>query len=189
LKKASRRRAATARISDPYGLLNTPQLSDFWKEQIRTLGRGLLFVETGFVMASFDPATRAVAEALLKELVSNRLSDKLVTSTYVITEAVRLIVKSKPQRFAGPAGEQNTDLAIYLLFEWLRDNNVLIICPPQCVFNEAKRLFRECRALGCDLTDVLSYVIVRGLEQNRILSHDGHFRALGLTTLLQLPAA
>jgi predicted nucleic acid-binding protein len=126
---------------------------------------------------------------LLKELVSNGLSDRLVTSTYVIAEAIRRLIKSKPREFVGPGGEQKTDLALYLLFQWLSDNKVAIICPPEAVFDEAKRLFREHRALGCDLSDVISYVIVRGLEQDRILSQDGHFRSLGLTTLLPSPVA
>ena len=158
-------------------------LSDFWQEQIRTLGRGLLFVETGFVIASLTPSTQSLAQGLLRELVS----DRLVTSSYVITEAVRRIIKSKHREFAGPNGEQYTDLALYILFEWIRDNNVTVICPPECVFDEAKRVLREHRSVGCDLADILSFVIVRGLEQGRILSQDRHFRALGLNTLLQLP--
>jgi len=161
--------------------MHTRELTDFWREQIRQLGRNLFFVETGFVVASFDPSKRTAAEALLKELVSGRL----ITSTYVITESVRRIVKSKFREFLGPKGEQKTDLAIHFLFDWLKEHNVTIICPPECVFREAIRVFRQHRALGCDLTDVLSFVLVRGLEQDRILSQDGHFRSLGLTTMYQ----
>jgi predicted nucleic acid-binding protein len=174
---------------NPRAVINTPELACFWKEQIRTFGRSVFFVETGCVLASLTPSTQAMVAGLLKELVSNRLSDRLVTSTYVITEAIRRLVKSKPREFVGPGGEQKTDLALYLLFEWLTDNNVAIICPPDAVFDEAKRLFREHRALGCDLSDIISYVIVRGLEQDRILSQDGHFRSLGLITLWPSPVA
>jgi predicted nucleic acid-binding protein len=155
---------------------------NFWNEQIRTLGRNLFFVETGFVLASFDPSTRAVAEGLLKEIVSGRL----VTSSYVIAEAVRRIVKSKVPQFRGPKGEQKTELAIHFIVDWLQERNVKTICPPECVFEEAIRIFRQTRQLGCDLADVLSFVLVRGLQQNRILSQDSHFRSLGLTTMLQI---
>jgi predicted nucleic acid-binding protein len=171
-------RARTPRAAEP-----ARPLADFWQEQIRVLGRRLVYVETGFVLAILAPSEQAQARGLLKEL----LSDRLVTSTYVITEAVRRIIKSRPHEFVGPSGERNIDLALYFLFEWIRDNNVVVISPPECVFNEAQRVLRDRCAIGCDLTDVLSFVIVRGLEQNRILAKDSHFRALGLTTLLQTP--
>jgi predicted nucleic acid-binding protein len=176
----ARLRPTSPRYRNPYALAQTPELTDFWTDQIRRLGRNLFFVETGFVLASFEPSKRAVAEALLKELVAGRL----ITSTFVMTEVVRRIVKSKHREFLGPNGEQSVDLAIHVLFNWLTENRVTIIYPPECVYQEATRLLRECRELGCDLTDVLSFVLVRGLEQNRILSHDGHFRSLGLTTML-----
>src|SRR5438128_1487697 len=100
---------------DPNAVSATQELTQFWGEQIRILGRSVLFVETGFVLASLAPSTRSVVEGLLRELVTNPFSDRLVTSTYVIAEAIRRIVKSKPREFLGPGGEQRTDLAIYFL--------------------------------------------------------------------------
>jgi|SRR6185437_520589 len=167
------------RNSDPYALANTQELKEYWTKQIRELGRNLFFVETGFVIASFDPSKRGTAETVLREFATGRL----VTSTYVITEVVRRIVKSKAWDFLGPNGEQKVELALYFVFAWLSEKKVVVLCPPECVYHEATRIFRECRIIGCDLTDVLSFVLVRGLEQDAILSQDSHFRALGLRTL------
>src|SRR5574340_1043334 len=68
---------------DPRTVTKTLELASFWKEQIRMLGRGVFFVETGCILASLTPSTQAMVAGLLRELVSNGLSDRLVTSTYV----------------------------------------------------------------------------------------------------------
>ena len=49
----------------------------------------------------------------------------------------------------------------------------------EAVFELATAEFKGIH-FGCDLSDVLSYVIVRGLEQSRIVSTDKHFMQLGL---------
>lgn len=154
-------------------------LSDFWATAIRSLGRRLFFVDTGAIIGCMDSRDRVVNE-FLDELVG----DRLVTSSHVLAETVRRIVKAKPEaqhRWVGPRGERGLDLAIHILKDWLAERNVAVIHIPEIVFDAAKRTFEARRHVNCDLTDVLSYEVVRGLQQDRIISPDGHFRALGLT--------
>ncbi|MFH0982478.1 MAG: hypothetical protein V2A79_13210, partial [Planctomycetota bacterium] len=108
---------------------------------------------------------------------------RLVTSSFVLAETVRRLVKSKPNQFIGPAGQQGCELAVHFLRRWLAERDVSVLYVPEKVFGAARAEFELKRAVGCDLTDVISYLIVVGLEQSRIVSRDGHFRSLGLTCL------
>jgi predicted nucleic acid-binding protein len=78
-------------------------------------------------------------------------------------------------------GERGFDLAVHVLTAWLVERNVAVIHIPDLIFERAKRKFETSRTINCDFTDVLSYEIIRGLQQDRIISPDGHFRTLGLT--------
>ncbi len=150
-------------------------LNDFWQEQIRVFGRRAFFVDTGGILKMLE------ADEAFTEFFDSLVGDQLITSTYVLTEVVRRIIKADhPNRFVGPGGERHSELAIYIITEWIENNSIKVICPPEEVFNAAKTVFARNRGVGCDLVDVLSFVIVLGLQQNRIVSPDHHFRSLGL---------
>lgn len=159
----------------PTPCVEVPSLNDFWQGQIRSLGRRVFFVDTGGILKTLE------ADEAFTEFFDSLVGDQLITSTYVLSEVVRRIIKADhPNRFVGPAGERHSDLAVYVLTQWLETHNVKILCPPEEVFNAAKAMFAENRSIGCDLVDVLSYVIVKGFQQSRIVSSDAHFRKLGL---------
>ncbi len=150
----------------------------YWQDQIRQLGRKLFYVDTGAILACLNPEDERFS-AFFDGVVGGRL----VTSSYVIAETVRRLIKSKPNQFVGPAGIQQFELAVHFLRGWLEDREVSVLYIPAEVFVAARAVFEERKGIGCDLTDVISYLIVLGLEQTRIVSPDGHFRALGLTCL------
>jgi len=150
-------------------------LTDFWEEQIRIHGRRLFFVDTGGILKALE------RDETFVDFFDSIVGEQLITSTYVLAEVVRRIVKSdNPGRFIGPSGERGTTLAVYVLTAWIQSNRVRVICPPEQVFHAAKNEFVRNQGIGCDLVDVISFVIVVGLQQNRIVSADRHFRSLGL---------
>ncbi len=150
----------------------------YWQEQIQLLGRGIFYVDTGAILECLNPEDELFS-AFFKSVVGGRL----VTSTYVVAETVSRLVKAKPHKFVGPAGQQASELAVHFLRGWLEEHDVSILYIPEEVFGTARTEFERKKGIGCDLTDVISYLIVVGLEQSRIVSPDGHFRSLGLTCL------
>jgi predicted nucleic acid-binding protein len=168
------KRRVKARNVSPHAV--EPEVEDFWRQQVMNLGRKVFFVDTSVIL---DAITRAPSES--RDFLERQLvGDQLITSTYVIAETVRRVVKSKEKEFVGPSGEQYGTLALYFLNAWLSEYSVKVICPPSIVFDNAKLEFEKHNYLGCDLVDLLSYTIVKGLQQTRILAKDKHFTKLGL---------
>lgn len=156
-----------------------PELTTFFADQIQKLGRGVLFVDTGAIVGCVDRDDHSFP-AFFDELVGERL----ITSTYVLVECVRRIVKAKVvSQFVGPKGERGVDLALHILQEWLKAHDVVVLTVPEAVFDAAKRSLEQHRGLNCDLTDMLSFEIIQGLEQQRIVAKDAHFKSLGLNVL------
>ncbi len=151
----------------------------YWQNHIRDLGRKVLYVDTGAILECLNPEDEEFT-AFFDRLIG----DRLVTSSYVVAETVRRLVKSKKNQFRGPAGQQASELAVHFLRHWLEERNVLVLHIPQEVFDAARTQFEQKKHIGCDLTDVISYVIVVGLQQSRIVSKDRrHFQSLALTCL------
>jgi predicted nucleic acid-binding protein len=150
----------------------------YWQEQIRQLGRQVFYVDTGAILECLNPK-----DERFNEFFDGVVGGRLVTSSYVVAETVRRLVKSKPNQFIGPRGEQRSELAVHFLRRWLEEREVSVLYVPEEVFGAARSEFERKRAIGCDLTDVISYLIVVGVEQNRIVSPDRDFRSLGLTCL------
>ena len=147
----------------------------FWQEQIRIYGRRVFFIDTGGILSTFERNESVI------DFLDSLVGDQLITSTYVLAEAVRRIIKSDfPDRFVGPGGERSSELAVHVLTKWLEAQNVKVICPPEQVFDGATAMLARYKDVGWDLVDAISYVIVCGLEQTRIVSPDGHFRRVGL---------
>ena len=176
---AKRREARPARELRLAAAVPTPELKAYFRDQIHKLGRGVLFVDTGAIVGCVDRDDQAFP-AFFDELVGERL----VTSTYVLAECVRRIVKSKVvDQLVGPRGERGVDLALHILREWITEKDVVVLNVPEVVFDAAKRSLEAYRGLSCDLTDMLSFEIVQGLEQQRIVAKDAHFKRLGLNVL------
>jgi predicted nucleic acid-binding protein len=169
----SKRRREARTIDAP---IVEPEVEAFWRQQVMELGRRVLFVDTSVILDAINRTPSESREFFERQLVG----DKLITSTYVIAETVRRVVKSKQKEFVGPAGEQFGALALYFLKAWLSEYRVKVICPPSAIFDTAKLEFEKRHYLGCDLVDLLSYTIIRGLQQTRILAKDEHFKRLGL---------
>ncbi len=151
----------------------------YWQNQIQHLGRNVFYVDTGAILECLNPE-----DELFSAFFDGVVGDRLVTSSYVVAETVRRLVKSRPNQFRGPAGEQAFELAVHFLRRWLEQHNVSVLHIPQDVFDAARTEFEQKKHIGCDLTDVISYVIVVGLEQTRIVSSDRrHFQSLALTCL------
>ena len=151
----------------------------YWQEQIRHLGRRVLYVDSGAVLECLNPE-----DERFSAFFNSVVGDRLVTSSYVVAETVRRLVKSKPNQFIGPAGQRTSELAVHFLRCWLKERNVSILHIPEKVFDVARKEFERKKRIGCDLTDVISYVVVVGLQQTRIVSPDRrHFQSLALTCL------
>jgi predicted nucleic acid-binding protein len=153
------------------------EIAAYWQTQIAWLGRNLVFVDSGAILEAHTRGDTRYAQFF------QTATDKFVTSSFVITETVRRLIKSGDYVFRGPSGQQHIDLAVHFIRAWLADNHVTILHIPPSVFDLASKTFEGKRSIGCDLNDIISYIIVRGLEQNRIASKDRHFNALGLTVL------
>ena len=154
-------------------------MDEYWQQQISRLGNDILFVDTGAIVGVFERGVERFRE-FFEEVVGYRL----VTSTYVVAESVRRLVKSKtPDNFLGPSGERTVALALHILRNWLDEHNFTVLCVPEQVFNEAKQLYPTWCGTQCDLNDVISLTIVSGLKQREIVSADGHFRSFGLSLL------
>ena len=150
----------------------------YWQNQILQLGRKVFYVDTSAILECLNPKDERFS-AFFDRVVGVRL----VTSSYVVAETVSRLVKAKQYKFVGPAGQQASELAVHFLRGWLEEHDVSVLCIPEEVFGTARTEFERKKGLGCDLTDVISYLIVVGLEQSSIVSLDGHFRSLGLTCL------
>lgn len=151
----------------------------YWRERIQELGPKVLFVDSGAVLECLSPE-----DERFSAFFDGHIGDRLVTSSYVVAETVRRLVKSRPNKFKGPAGERTSDLAVHFLRRWLHEHDVSVLHVPREVFDAARTEFERKKHIGCDLTDVISYVIVVGLQQTRIVSSDRrHFQSLALTCL------
>lgn len=151
----------------------------YWQKQILHLGRNVFYVDTGAILEYWNPE-----DDRFNKFFDTGVEGRLVTSSYVVAETVRWLVKAKPSyKFRGPARQQAFELAVHFLRDWLGQHDVSVLYIPEEVFGRARTEFEEKKDIGCDLTDVISYLIVVGLEQKRIVSPDRHFQTLGLTCL------
>lgn len=158
---------------------NDPAARDtYWQNQILQLGRKIFYVDTAAILECLNPE-----DERFHAFFDNLIGGQLVTSSYVVAETVRRLVKAKAYKFIGPNRQQTSELAVHFLRNWLEERDVSILHIPEEVFGTARTEFERKKDIGCDLTDVISYLIVVGLEQKRIVSPDRHFQSLGLTCL------
>jgi len=139
-----------------------------------------LYWDTSAILGCFSPG-----DGRFVGLLSELTGDSFATSTFVVTEAVRRLVKlNLLDQFIGPKGERGYELARLVLEAWLAEHRIQVLHPDPAVFDQARAVFlKEHRPLRCDLCDSLSYVMVKGLEQERIVAGDEHFKHMGLSCL------
>lgn len=149
-------------------------LQEYWDRLIARLGRNVLFVDTGAILAGF-----ACDDRYVEFFSGDEFQGKLITSTFVVAETVRRAAKTRHSRYRGPRGERDRELAVYFIRSWLSEHGVEVMDVPPPVFNSAKESFQD-GTVDCDLSDMISYTIVRGMGQSRIVATDRHFYDLGL---------
>lgn len=155
-------------------------MDEYFQELISRLGRRALYVDTNAIVGYFERGNDKFKQFIDKSGIGFRF----VTSTYVLSETVRRLVKSNtPENFVGPNGEKTKRLSLYVLQKWLATHNVHVICVPSDIFDVARKAYGEKEQINCDLTDIISYTIVSGLQQRAILTDDSHFKYLGLSCL------
>jgi predicted nucleic acid-binding protein len=159
----------------PPPAVSSETIDDFWKNQRAKLGRGIVFVDSGAILEAYTPNDKTYGHFF------QSAADRFVTSPFVIAETVRRFVKSKGQ-FRIPDGK-NVAIACHFIQTWLEEHRVIVLHIPDEVFEAARKAFEEKHGIGCDLNDIISFQIVQGLEQDRIVAKDRHFSALGLTLL------
>lgn len=154
-------------------------LGGYFTDLIRRHGRALYW-DTSAILNCFSPE-----DGRFVNYLAEVDGQPLATSTFVVTETVRRMVKSEtPNKFIGPGGARKADLARYLLTNWLQEHRITVLHPDPEVFNRAREVFlNQHHVFGCDLCDTLSYIMVKGLEQERIVAVDRHFRSMGLMCL------
>ena len=153
-------------------------MSAFWDDLVRHIGRNTLFVDTCAILNYF------AEDDLFRLFFQSAPGYRYVTSTYVITEVARRLVKTKtPNAFIGPGREYCKELSLHILEKWLDEWNVYLIHLPEEEFNVAVSTYSEKSFVDCDLTDVISYTIVTGMGKDEILSGDAHFSKLSLRLL------
>lgn len=148
---------------------------DFFQEVIKHHGRGVIYIDTSAILDAFSEK-----DDLLRFL--NDWDGGLITSNFVVVETVRRVTKARgPVGFKGPAGERGRDLACHFLSDWLTERKVIVLTIPEAVFDVARVQFPGIKGVAeCDLADLISFLVVKGMEQDRIVSPDEHFARLGL---------
>ena len=149
---------------------------EYWSNLQKTLSRRTLYIDTGAILGYLEKDNDK-----FHDFFDKSTGYRFITSTYVITETVRRLVKSQtPNQFVGPNGERLRDLSLFVLNNWIEEMNIQVIHLPVEVFEEAKQHYCSKAYIPCDLTDVISYWIVSHLGQDRIVAADKHFYTLGL---------
>jgi|SRR5438105_1091124 len=134
------------------------------------------FVDTSILYALVDKrdahhaAARVAVEALLR---SNR---QLLTTNYIVTEAVNL---------ANARGGAHVALRILELID--RSAGMRLEWIGALRFEETKAYFRKHADRGYSFTDCSSFVLMRELKLTDALSTDRHFQQAGFRVLLAAP--
>ncbi|MEQ1761083.1 MAG: PIN domain-containing protein [Vicinamibacterales bacterium] len=159
--------------------LQEDKCAQYWRERREEFGRNLFFLDTGAILGSLEKD-----DQVYSDFFDSLVSETLITSSYVVMETVRRLVKDKHDSFAGPQGQRAVQLALYVIKDWIAARDVRVLHVPREVYTEAIEEFNRRHYIGCDLNDILSAQIVRGLEQDRIVASDkNHFLQLGLNCL------
>ena len=158
------------------------------KEYLESLRRDLagnaLFIDTTAIIDYHDPNSQ-YQERIQDFLTRESSAYVLITSTYVVAEAVRRFVKANEHdRFEAPGKKRGAELGLYIIKDWLAMNKVRVVCVPKCVFELGAMCFEaNWKTDGWTITDAISHEIIRGLGPKQIVSGDQGFRNLGFRLL------
>lgn len=128
------------------------------------------FADAFYFLALFNPSDAAHAEA---KAIGRRLTGRLVTSGYVLTEVA--------DAFAAPC-DRPRFLALLAALE--SNPSVTIVPASEDLFRRGVDLYRRRPDKGWPLTDCLSFVVMGDLGLTEALTGDHHFEQAGYVALL-----
>lgn len=130
----------------------------------------VVFADTYYYLALLNPRDAAHARALA---ISATLSGRLVTTSYVLTEAADAL--------AAPP-DRPRFLALLATLE--ADPDVTIVPASEDLFRRGIELYRQRPDKDWPLTDCLSFVVMNDAGSTEALTGDHHFRQAGFQILL-----
>lgn len=132
-----------------------------------------IFVDTSYWIASLhekdDLHDRAIA--IEKKLTGTQL----ITSELVLNEVLNDFSKS---------GRYFRKIAANLVYTLRRRNNVKIVPLTSAQFSAALYIYETFIDKEWSLTDCASYLIMKEMKITEALSHDHHFKQMGVNALL-----
>lgn len=132
-----------------------------------------VFADTFYYLALLNPRDSAHARAVA---ASERLSARLVTTTYVLTEVADAL--SAPR-------DRPRFLALLATLE--TSPNVVITTATDELFRRGVELYRQRMDKGWTLTDCLSFIVMGDCGATEALTGDHHFEQAGFVALLLEP--
>ena len=130
----------------------------------------MIFLDTGYFVALLNPAdtlhTRAMAWA-------DSLVDPVVTSEYVLVEAINALSRPSLRRFAGR------------VIEFVDYPTCEIVVASTVLLRQGIALHQSRRDKEWSLTDCISFEIMRQRGIRQALAHDHHFEQAGFDALLR----
>jgi predicted nucleic acid-binding protein len=131
----------------------------------------MIFLDTGYLLALFDPADELHPRAMSWSLILREAS--LVTE-YVLWECVNA--------FSHPADRG----VAHVLIEHLRSEaGYEIVAASSTLFAAGLQLHRERPDKAWSLTDCISFHVMRERDIQRALAYDEHFEQAGFVALLR----
>ncbi len=133
----------------------------------------MIFLDTGYLLALFDPADQLRERALQWSLI---LRERCLLTEYVLWECVNAFSHPKDRSTA------------HVIVDYLRSEPGYEILPasPE-LFEAGLRLHRERPDKAWSLTDCISFHVMRQRGVQRALAFDEHFEQAGFVALLRRP--
>jgi predicted nucleic acid-binding protein len=131
----------------------------------------MIFLDTGYLLALFDPADELRGRAMSWSLV---LRESCLVTEYVLWECVNA--------FSHPADRSTA----HVLVDYLRSEpGYEIVSASPGLFAAGLQLHRERPDKSRSLTDCISFHVMRERGIERALAYDEHFEQAGFVALLR----
>lgn len=135
----------------------------------------MIFLDTGYLLALFDPADQLHERATSWSRV---LRERCLLTEYVLWECVNA--------FSDPAERRKA----HLLVSFLRsDPGFEMVSASAELFEAGLQLHRDRPDKSWSLTDCISFLVMQQRGINRALAYDEHFEQAGFVALLRQQAA
>jgi predicted nucleic acid-binding protein len=128
-----------------------------------------IFIDTGFILALIYPRDQYHTQAL-------NLARKYTNNFFVTTDAVLLELGNAVARHSKPE-------AIVYIKNLMESNNIEIVRLNPELFDLAFELYKQSYDKTWGLVDCLSFVVMRNLDIQSVLSFDKHFTQAGFVIL------